>query len=147
MKLRIKIFIAGLLILLGIGLSLPYLAHSNPAVLYVHVISIPCDGIVIESSNLERPVFFTAAAECKLSPIRHGVYRIGIKLKSGETAWSEFLHHDEGKRRRIDVFVNNTSKSGWLRFLQTANEKQKLFEGEMPMSEATQQKPFRLDWI
>lgn len=100
----------------------------------------------MESSNLSNAIRFDAGSQdIRVTPISHGVYRIGIKLASGETIWCEFFHYDAGARRRVDVTISR--KSVGLHFRQTANQSQVLFDGEARSGDGTEAKPFRLDWI
>jgi hypothetical protein len=102
----------------------------------------------VESANLSKPIRFTSTGtELIVTPIEHGVYRICIRLQDGHTLWATFLHQDVGARRRVDLFVSSSSRSGYVRFRQTANRTEELFAGEVRPEDATEEKPFQLDWI
>jgi hypothetical protein len=89
----------------------------------------------------------SASLEVRVAPVSHGVYRIGVRLADGQSIWSDFLHSNVGERRRVDVFLSPSLRPGYIHFRQTASRKTLLFEGDTLRSDATEQKPFRLDWI
>ena len=138
-------FAAGIILSLGLfGFLFPIIFRS-PSTFVVHVDSIPWDSVVIESSNLDNSVTFqSGATEIKLTPIKHGVYRIGINLTNGEAIWAQFFHHDVGVRR-IDVTVR-PSTNGY-HFRETANGSKELFSANAKPAEATKESPFALDWF
>ncbi len=143
------LFIAGVIgffFVLGLLLVLPFLRDRAPSALILHLESIPWKTVTVESGNLPSPVLFNqGAAQCHITPISHGIYRIGIKLDQGGTLWSEFFHSNAGEDRRIDITV--TPSATGFHFRQTANQSKMLFEGDTPAETSTEQKPFRLGWI
>lgn len=143
-----KIGAASLLGVLVLGVILPMVSklRQGPSQLFIHVDSLPWQTVIVESANLPTPIRFEQRpGELKVSPISHGIYRIGIQFTDGEAIWSEFFHADVGVRRRVDVFV--TILPGGYHFRQTANQSNKLFDGDVRPENATKQKPFRLDRI
>jgi hypothetical protein len=142
---------AKLLIVGGVALLLALIAfigRRTPSGLYIHIQSIPCESVVVESANLSKPIRFTSTGtELIVTPIEHGVYRVGIRLQDGHTLWATFFHQDVGTRQRVDLFVSSSSRSGYVHFRQTANRTKELFAGEVRPEDATEEKPLQLDWI
>jgi hypothetical protein len=129
--------------------SPPLFRYLRPAAaLHIHVDSMPWDSISVESLNLSASRHFDRSAQdIRISPISHGIYRISIRLSDGQAVWSEFFHYDAGVRRRIDVFIAPSQRSGYVHFRETTNQKDQLFEGETRPGDTTAEKPFTLDSI
>ena len=141
----------GVLALLGIAgllLALALNLHRPPSTMYVHIDRLDWTNVTVQSENLPQPQRFDRSAEAvRVYPVLHGVYRIGVQLAEGRSVWCQLFHYDAGVRQRVDVFLTPSSKPGGIHFRETANEKDLLFEGDTRASDATEQKPFRLDWI
>lgn len=129
--------------------SPPLFRYLRPAAaLHIHIAAIPWDSITVESDNLSAPRYFDRSAqEIRISPISHGIYRISVRLSDGQTVWSEFFHYDAGVRRRIDVFLAPSERSGYLHFRETTNQTEQLFEGETRPGDTSAEKPLILDSI
>jgi hypothetical protein len=143
---RTKLFvIAGIALLLAAGAFLWRGALSG---LHIHIQSMPWESVAVESANLSQPLRFTpTASELLVTPIAHGVYRVGIHFPDGRTVWSAYLHHDAGVRRRVDLFMSPSTRAGYIHFRQTSNRTDELFTGETRPEYTTEEKPFQLDWI
>jgi hypothetical protein len=130
----------------GLLIGLMVNPRRQPSTLFIDVQSLDWQTVIVESADLPLPVHFEKGnAALAVSPIEHGVYRIGVQLSNGKAIWCEFFHHDTGVRRRIDVVV--TSSPDGFYFRQTANQSTVLFDGEARPGNATEQTPFRLDWM
>jgi hypothetical protein len=146
MSRRIKIGVIALLGSLALWFVWAFVSPDRPSKLFVRVDAIPWQSVTVESDNLPSPVFFeNGDVEIVISPVVHGVYRVGIQLSDGRSIWCEFLHTDVGVRRRVDLII--TSSPAGFHFRESANGSEVLFEGETSSDNATRQKPFRLDWI
>ena len=122
--------------------------RTQTSSLYVHVEGLDWTNITVQSENLARPQQFDrSVSEVRVSPISHGVYRIGVRLATGQVLWSELFHSDVGVRHRLDVFLSALVHAGYIHFRQTTNQKELLFESNAGLSDLSEEKPFRLDWI
>jgi hypothetical protein len=126
---------------------LPLASQPQPSALYVHINGLAWTNVTVQSANLPQAQRFDSSREMRIGPISHGIYRICVQLSDGRLIWSEFFHADAGVRRRVDVFLAPSSNPDCIHFRETANQKDVLFEGETRPSDATEQKPFRLNWI
>ncbi len=144
--LRTKLFVfTGMALLVAFGF---FIWRGSPSGLHIQVQSIPWESIIVESDNLSQPIHFKSKRSgLAITPIVHGIYRIGVQLSDGRIVWSTYLHHDAGLRRRVDLFISPSPRPGYIRFRQTANRTTKLFTGETRPEDATKEKPFQLDWI
>jgi hypothetical protein len=142
-----KIGIFLVLSTLAVLVLLQLVSRRRPSALYVHIDGLAWIKVTVQSENLPQPQSFDASREVSVTPISHGVYRIGVQLSDGQLLWTEFFHSDAGVRRRVDVFLAPASNPGWIHFRETANQKDLLFDGETRPSDSTELKPFRLDWI
>lgn len=132
----------------GLFFVLLFTHRLRPSELYIHIDSIPWSCVTVESDNLSKPQSFDHSAhELRLSPISHGVYRIGVELSDGQFIWSQFLHYDAGVRRRIDIFLTPSQNSGYIHIRETTNRRKQLFEGDSRAADTSKEKPITLDWI
>jgi len=143
MKLSIFAALGALVIVIGAL----FWRHTSSS-LHIHLQAISGASVTVESANLaERLQFSPSTSESLISPLAHGVYRIGLHLPDGRTIWTAYLHHDAGVRRRTDLFISFSTRPGYVRFHQTANDSEELFSGETRPEDTTEEKPFHLNWI
>lgn len=116
--------------------------------LFLHFKNVSWREINIISPNLDT----TLSIEFQESPFRvcsleHGVYTLLLQLDAGKAVWIEFLHHDAGVRKRVDISIQYHAEQDILQVIQTYNQTDELFRGHTKIDATSEESPFRLDWI
>jgi hypothetical protein len=133
---------------LGFLLVTPLVSRRPPGMLYVHIDGFAWTNVTVRSENLPQPLSFVPSnSAVQVTPVSHGIYRIGVQFADGQSVWSEFFHADAGVRRRVDVFLAPSSRPGYIHVRETINQKDLLFENDIRPADASEQKPSRLGWI
>ena len=142
---KIAVFLVGVVLAL---LLAPYAVRLWPSALSVRLDpALAWQSVTIESYNLARPQRFTpSAGEVRISPIEHGLYRVGVQFADGQSMWGEFLHVDAGFRRRVDLFLGPSPQAGHVHLRLTASRgflprRLVLFDGEVRSSDASSEQP------
>lgn len=122
-----------------------YVTQLHTKGLFLHLNSLTWQRVMVSSPPLLAHLQYQQSP-VKLCALRHGKYLLSLTLDNNRTLWWEFYHYDAGVRKRVDISIQRLDQHQ-VKFIQTYNTENLLFEGTVTIEATSEQHPYRLDWF